>query len=108
MVKYRYTFEFVGENMKIIWIDGTFGSGKTAVANAIAKKMNNVYLLEFDALQMKYKPNSISDFYGERYPEAKKYLINALINEILEIRQERNYDYLIIPTQNALNSGMFF
>ena len=27
--------------MKIIWIDGTFGSGKTAVANVIAKRINN-------------------------------------------------------------------
>ena len=32
--------------MKIIWIDGTFGSGKTAVANVVAKKMRNSYLLE--------------------------------------------------------------
>lgn len=83
--------------MKIIWIDGTFGSGKTAVASIIAKKLRNVYLLEFDALQIKYKPNSILDFWGERYPEAKKYLIDALINEIQTIIQGGNYDYLIIP-----------
>ena len=68
--------------MKIIWIDGTFGSGKTAVANVVAKKMRNSYLLEFDALQMKYKPTSIFDLFGERYPESKKYLIDGLIKEI--------------------------
>lgn len=83
--------------MKIIWIDGTFGSGKTAVANAVAKKIRNGYLLEFDDLQMKYKPDSISAYFGERYPEAKKYLIDALIKEILEIIQKGSYDYLIIP-----------
>lgn len=83
--------------MKIIWIDGTFGSGKTAVASVIVKKLSDAYLLEFDALQMKYKPNSFLDFFGERYPEAKRYLIDALVNEMLEIIQEGSYDYLIIP-----------
>lgn len=48
--------------MKIIWIDGTFGVGKTAVANAIAKRIGKGYLLEFDSLQMKYSPNSVNDF----------------------------------------------
>ncbi|MBQ9928742.1 MAG: hypothetical protein IJO65_12320 [Lachnospiraceae bacterium] len=43
--------------MTIIWIDGIFGSGKTAVANAVVK-IKNSYLLEFDDLQEKYKPNS--------------------------------------------------
>lgn len=83
--------------MKIIWIDGTFGSGKTAVANAIAKRIDNVYLLEFDALQKEYKPNSISDFFGERYPEAKRYLIDALRNEMLALIQDGDYDYIIVP-----------
>lgn len=87
----------IGETMKIIWIDGTFGSGKTAVANVVAKKMRNSYLLEFDALQMKYKPTSIFDLFGERYPESKKYLIDGLIKEMLKIIQEGSYDYLIIP-----------
>lgn len=83
--------------MKIIWIDGAFGSGKTAVANAVAKKIQNVYLLEFDMLQMKYQPKSINDLFGARYPEAKKYLIDALVKEMREIIQEGAYDYLIIP-----------
>lgn len=83
--------------MKIIWIDGTFGIGKTAVANEIAKRISNVYLLEFDALQMKCKPNSISDLFGERYPEAKRYLIDALENEMLKLIDEECYDYLIVP-----------
>ena len=42
--------------MKIIWIDGTFGIGKSAVAAAIVKKIPQAHLLEFDALQEKYKP----------------------------------------------------
>lgn len=83
--------------MKIIWIDGTFGSGKTAVANVIAKRINNMCLLEFDALQKEYKPNSISDFFGERYPEAKRYLIDALRNKILTLIQGGDYDYIIVP-----------
>lgn len=83
--------------MKIIWIDGTFGSGKTAVANAIANKIQNAYLLEFDMLPMKYQPNSIIDCFGARYPEAKKYLIDALVKEMHGIIQEGEHDYLIIP-----------
>lgn len=39
--------------MKIIWIDGTFGIGKSAVAAAIVKKIPQAHLLEFDALQEK-------------------------------------------------------
>ena len=61
--------------MKIIWIDGTFGIGKSAVAAAIVKKIPQAHLLEFDALQEKYKPTSDSDRFGKRYPEAKKYLV---------------------------------
>ena len=83
--------------MKIIWIDGTFGSGKTAVANAINKRINNAYLLEFDALQKEYKPNSITDSFGKRYPEAKRYLIDALRSEILALIRDGVYDYIIVP-----------
>lgn len=56
--------------MKIIWIDGTFGIGKSAVAAAIVKKIPQAHLLEFDALQEKYKPTSDSDRFGRRYPES--------------------------------------
>ncbi len=59
--------------MKIIWIDGTFGIGKSAVAAAIVEEIPQAHLLEFDALQEKYKPTSVSDYFGKRYPEAKKY-----------------------------------
>ncbi len=41
--------------MKIIWIDGTFGIGKSAVAAAIVEEIPQAHLLEFDALQEKYK-----------------------------------------------------
>ena len=44
------------KNMKIIWIDGTFGIGKSAVAAAIVEEIPQAHLLEFDALQEKYKP----------------------------------------------------
>lgn len=83
--------------MKIVWIDGTFGSGKTTVASAITKRINNAHLIEFDALQEKYEPNSISDFFGERYPEAKRYLVDALINEMRKLMQEGCCEYLVIP-----------
>lgn len=83
--------------MKIIWIDGTFGSGKTAVATAVKEKIDNAHLIEFDSLQVKYKPNDMWDFLGLRYPEAKKYLIDGLVKEMLERLQEGVYDYLIIP-----------
>lgn len=82
--------------MEIIWLDGTFGIGKTATANALVKKINNAYLLEFDDLQNKYDP-TFFDFWGERYPEAKKYLIDALVNEIQKLIEENEYDYIIIP-----------
>ena len=83
--------------MKIIWIDGTFGSGKTTVAKVIAGKISNANLLEFDFLQLKYKPSCISDILGLRYPEAKRYLVEALVKEMQEILQEGIYEYLIIP-----------
>lgn len=83
--------------MKIIWIDGTFGIGKSAVAAAIVEQIPQAHLLEFDALQKKYKPNSVSDYLGKRYPEAKKYLVDALVNEITEIIQEGSCDCLVIP-----------
>lgn len=83
--------------MKIIWIDGTFGIGKSAVAAAIVKKIPQAHLLEFDALQEKYKPTSDSDRFGRRYPEAKKYLVDALVDEITEIIQEGGCNCLVIP-----------
>lgn len=52
--------------MKIIWIDGTFGIGKSAVAAAIVEEIPQAHLLEFDALQEKYKPTSVSDYFGNR------------------------------------------
>ena len=57
--------------MKIIWIDGTFGIGKSAVAAAIVKKIPQAHLLEFDALQEKYKPTSDSDRLGEDIQKLK-------------------------------------
>lgn len=83
--------------MKIIWIDGIFGSGKTAVANSIVKRIENACILEFDNLQKENKPNSISVFFGERYPEAKRYLIDALASRMLEMIQEDDCEYIIIP-----------
>ena len=83
--------------MKIIWVDGTFGVGKTAVANEIAKRMNNAHQIEFDELQKEYQPKYLSDYFGERYPEAKKYLIDALRDKILEMKQGKAYDYIIVP-----------
>mgnify|MGYP002681255749 FL=1 len=83
--------------MKIIWIDGTFGIGKSAVAAAIVEEIPQAHLLEFDALQEKYKPTSDSDHFGKRYPEAKKYLVDALVDEITEIIQEGGCNCLVIP-----------
>lgn len=87
-VEKDYNNRNLQENMKIIWIDGTFGIGKSAVAAAIVEEIPQAHLLEFDALQEKYKPTSVSDYFGKRYPEAKKYLVDALVDEITEIIQE--------------------
>lgn len=83
--------------MKIIWIDGTFGCGKTAVANSVAKRLPNTYLIEFDELQYEYEPNSIIDLLGKRYPEAKRYLVDALVNEVQIMFQKENYDFIVVP-----------
>lgn len=83
--------------MKIIWIDGTFGVGKTAAANEIVKRMNNIHLIEFDELQKEYGQKNLCVFFGKRYPEAKKYLIEALRDKILEMKQSETYDYIIVP-----------
>ena len=39
--------------MKIIWIDGTFGIGKSAVAAAIVKKIPQAHLLELYGLRVR-------------------------------------------------------
>ena len=96
-VEKDYNNRNLQENMKIIWIDGTFGIGKSAVAAAIVEEIPQAHLLEFDALQEKYKPTSVSDYFGKRYPEAKKYLVDALVDEITEIIQEGSCDCLVIP-----------
>ena len=57
--------------MKIVWIDGPLGIGKTEVANAVVKGLDNAYVLEFDSLQNKYKPKLLSDILGQRYPSSK-------------------------------------
>ena len=83
--------------MKIIWVDGIFGSGKTAVANGLVKKISNALLFEFDALQDKYEPKGLVDLMGERYPSAKRYLVDACICEMKQLIQNESYDYLVIP-----------
>lgn len=87
--------------MIIIWIDGTFAVGKTAVANSIVRGLSSAYLLEFDALQGKYKPQTnaemIKALFGPTYPEAKEFLIEALKIEIQLLMQDGTYDYVIIP-----------
>lgn len=50
-VEKDYNNRNLQENMKIIWIDGTFGIGKSAVAAAIVEEIPQAHLLEFDALQ---------------------------------------------------------
>lgn len=101
-VEKDYNNRNLQENMKIIWIDGTFGIGKSAVAAAIVEEIPQAHLLEFDALQEKYKPTSVSDYFGKRYPEAKKYLVDALVDEITEIIQEGSCDCLVIPVALVL------
>lgn len=87
--------------MKIIWIDGQFGVGKTATANLIVQKKDQAYLLEFDTLQKTYKPQTeiemISAFFGPTYPEAKAYLIKEFKRTIQKIVSDNRYSYLVIP-----------
>ena len=87
--------------MKIIWIDGQFGVGKTATANLIVQKKDQAYLLEFDTLQKTYKPQTeiemISAFFCPTYPEAKAYLIKEFKRTIQKIVSDNRYNYLVIP-----------
>ena len=89
------------EELKIIWIDGQFGVGKTATANLIVQKKDQAYLLEFDTLQKTYKPQTeiemISAFFGPTYPEAKAYLIKEFKRTIQKIVSDNRYNYLVIP-----------
>lgn len=57
--------------MKIIWIDGTFGIGKSAVAAAIVKKIPQAHLLEFDALQENISQLQILIVLGEDIQKLK-------------------------------------
>ena len=87
--------------MKIIWIDGQFGVGKTATANLIVQTKDPAYLLEFDTLQKTYKPQTeiemISACFGSTYPEAKAYLIKEFKRTIQKIVSDNRYNYLVIP-----------
>ena len=89
------------EELKIIWIDGQFGVGKTATANLIVQKKDQAYLLEFDTLQKTYKPQTeiemISAFFGPTCPEAKAYLIKEFKRTIQKIVSDNRYNYLVIP-----------
>ena len=71
------------------------------MANSIIQKINKAILLEFDALQVKYKPQNdkeiIQAYFGPTYPEAKEFLIEALKKEIQLLMQDGTYDYVIIP-----------
>lgn len=90
-------------HLPLFWIPGTYQYG--------LKEMGIMYVINFllsviplDFLQTwvyvknnRSKPTSDSDRFGRRYPEAKKYLVDALVDEITEIIQEGGCNCLVIP-----------
>ena len=83
--------------MKIIWIDGTLELESLLLLLRLLRKYHRHICSNSMHCKKKYKPTSVSDYFGKRYPEAKKYLVDALVDEITEIIQEGSCDCLVIP-----------
>ncbi len=69
----------------IIWIDGTFGSGKTTIAEKLINRFPNSILLDFDEVITNIKPVSFVPmelFTGKGYPQSKRYYVEAMATEI--------------------------
>ncbi len=80
----------------IVWIDGTFGVGKTTAANELKKRHSEYDVVDFDELIRNVEPeNPMELFFGKRYPESKKCYVDALANK-LEIKLEQNDDRVIV------------
>ena len=82
----------------IIWIDGTFGIGKTAAANELLNKLPESEVIDFDEFIKSVRiENQMEILFGRRYPEANKSYVNALadcLNNKIRTNPSRN---IIVP-----------
>ncbi len=82
----------------IVWIDGTFGTGKTAVAAELMKRNPGLDVIEFDEFTNSVKPtNPMELFFGKCYPESKRCYVDAFTVEIGEKIEQNDKRVLIIP-----------
>lgn len=82
----------------IIWIDGPFGIGKSAVSNMLTEKLFDSRVIEFDEYIQKVKPdNELEMLFGKCYPEGKRYLIEAFVKDVEELIENSLVDTFIIP-----------
>ncbi len=81
----------------IVWIDGTFGSGKTTVANALENRIKESEVVDFDECIKNVQPKNPMELFGKRYPEAKRYYIDAFVAELERMLMRDNKRVYIIP-----------
>ena len=82
----------------IVWIDGTFGAGKTAVANELRNRYPESDVIEFDEFVNSVQPENLMEIIaGRRFPEDKPCYVNAFIVELERKLNQNDKGYYIIP-----------
>ena len=82
----------------IVWIDGTFGVGKTTISNALNKGLQESEVIDFDEYVKGVQPdNSMGLIFGKRYPEAKRCYIDALVVELERKLTQDDKRVYIVP-----------
>ncbi len=82
----------------IVWIDGTFGAGKTAVANELANGSKEADVIDFDEFIKNVEvENPLDLLFGKCYPEDKQCNIDAFAFELENRLKQDDKRVLIIP-----------
>ena len=81
--------------MKIIAIAAVSGGGKTTIINEIKKQLPKVKTLHFDDYSFE---GEVDDFYNWTIQGAdyNVWNLNPLIQDIIDIKESKNYDYLLL------------
>ena len=101
----------MGKTNMIIWIDGTYGVGKTTVASKIKEMLskNNVYLLESDSSYQEMKDSNAYLALGGAFPQNNLNFINKFKNEIDELLTDSKRIIIVDMslTQKECKEGLF-
>ena len=82
----------------IIWIDGTFGIGKTAVAYELQNKYSGSDVIDFDDFIKTVRiENPWKLIIGKRYPEDKKSYVDSLVDCLNKKISTNQIQTIIVP-----------